>query len=145
MKVYALNVSKGKGVIKRNCKSIKLINNYGVENDSHAGKGDYQVSFFSVEAKDKNSFDEVGFCFSRFIENICTMGLDISKIKVGSTVKVGETVLVVTQAGKECFDNCPVKKFVIDSCEANTHIMFAKVISGGVVYPNDKIEVIQES
>ncbi len=142
MKVYSLNIIKDKGIIKKNLPEINLIENFGIEKDYNAGKNEYQISFFSQEAKDENSFEEVGFCFSRFVENICTEGLDISEINKGDNLKIGDSILEVTKAGKECYETCPVRKFGINICNASKNIMFAKVNKGGIVRPDDGIEII---
>ena len=48
-KIIAVNVSEKKGTQKKNVHSAKLIEDWGIENDAHAGKWHRQVSLLSYE------------------------------------------------------------------------------------------------
>ena len=48
-KVMAVNISEKRGTQKHNVHTVKLIENYGLENDAHAGNWHRQVSLLSYE------------------------------------------------------------------------------------------------
>ena len=48
-KVMAVNISVKRGTQKVNVHTVKLIENYGLENDAHAGNWHRQVSLLSYE------------------------------------------------------------------------------------------------
>lgn len=52
-KVTAVCISEKKGTQKVNVKSAKFIENYGIENDAHAGNWHRQVSLISQDRIDE--------------------------------------------------------------------------------------------
>ena len=74
-----------------------------------------------------------------FAENITTVGLDLVVLPIGSQLRVGETLLEVTQIGKECHTRCAIYHQAGD-CVMPKEGIFAKVITSGVVYSGDAIE-----
>ena len=48
-KVMAVNISVKRGTQKVNVHTVKLIEDYGLENDAHAGNWHRQVSLLSYE------------------------------------------------------------------------------------------------
>ena len=48
-KIIAVNISEKKGTQKKNVHRAKLIEEFGIENDAHAGKWHRQVSLLSYE------------------------------------------------------------------------------------------------
>ena len=106
-KVAAISISKKKGIPKSNVPSAKLIENWGIDGDIHAGKWHRQVSFLAMESIDK--MKAKGLPKLRpgaFAENITTEFLDLPHLRIGSKIRIGETELEITQIGKECHDKC---------------------------------------
>jgi len=52
-KVVAISISRKKGIPKSNIPSAKLIENFGIEGDAHAGNWHRQVSFLAIESIEK--------------------------------------------------------------------------------------------
>ncbi len=52
-RVVAVSVSDHKGVKKANVKTARLLEDYGLENDAHAGKWHRQVSLLAMESFEK--------------------------------------------------------------------------------------------
>ena len=76
-----------------------------------------------------------------FAENITTLGIDISSLPVGSRLQVGDkVVLEISQIGKECHTACAIRRQV-GKCIMPEEGVFARVIQGGVVKPEDQLEV----
>lgn len=142
-RVLAISVSDKKGTLKKNVDSAKLIEDWGIEGDAHAGKWHRQVSFLATESIDK--MREAGLPRLRpgaFAENITTEFINIPMLKIGTIVKIGESAeLQITQIGKECHDKCAIYAQVGD-CVMPREGIFAKVIKSGDIKVDDKIEII---
>ena len=77
-----------------------------------------------------------------FAENINTTGIDLKGLPVGTRLRIGETEVEVTQIGKECHNDCAIKK-AVGKCVMPTEGIFAVVVKEGVVRPGDEIEVLK--
>jgi MOSC domain-containing protein YiiM len=73
-----------------------------------------------------------------FAENITTSGIDLVVLPIGSRLQVGETLLEVTQIGKECHTRCAIY-YQAGDCVMPKEGIFAKVITGGMIRPGDTI------
>ena len=75
-----------------------------------------------------------------FAENIVTHGIELKTLPVGTLLEVGQTLLEVTQIGKECHNDCAIKK-TTGKCVMPTEGIFAIVRREGRIYPGDTITV----
>jgi MOSC domain-containing protein YiiM len=141
-RVVAVSISLEKGVKKTNIRSGKFINNYGLENDAHAGDWHRQVSLLAIESISKIQTKGLDVNPGDFAENITTEGIRIWELPVGTRMKLGEGALVkVTQIGKECHDRCAIFHQVGD-CVMPREGIFVRVIAEGEVKPGDVIQVL---
>lgn len=140
--VVAVNVSSEKGVIKKPVEEITLIEDYGIDGDAHAGKWHRQVSLLAVESIEKmKKAGAENLDYGVFAENITTRGITLHTLKIGTKLKINEAILEVTQIGKECHNSCQIKKIVGD-CVMPREGIFTRVIKGGKIRPEDKIEIL---
>ncbi|MCR4434052.1 MAG: MOSC domain-containing protein [Caldiserica bacterium] len=139
-KVVAVNVSEKKGTKKSNIGKAKILKNFGLEGDAHAGNWHRQVSLLAQESIEK--MRSLGLVLSPgdFAENITTSGIDLLALSVGTKIKIGNVLLEITQKGKECHLGCEIRKLVGD-CIMPREGIFAKVLEGGEIQVGDKIEV----
>jgi cyclic pyranopterin phosphate synthase len=142
-KVVAISISKKKGIPKTNVQSAKLIENFGIEGDIHAGNWHRQVSFLALESIDK--MREKGLPNLRpgaFAENITTEFIELPKLEIGTRMKIGkEAELEITQIGKECHSKCAI--FIkVGDCVMPREGIFAKVIRGGEILVEDEIQIL---
>lgn len=141
--VVAISISKKKGIPKTNVQSAKLIENFGIEGDVHAGNWHRQVSFLALESIDK--MREKGLPNLRpgaFAENITTEFLELPNLEVGTRIKIGKNaILEITQIGKECHSKCAIF-FKVGDCVMPREGIFAKVIRGGEIFVGDEIEIL---
>jgi MOSC domain-containing protein YiiM len=143
-KVLAVNISETKGVPKKAIPEGNFIEDFGLEGDAHAGKWHRQVSLLGKESMSKmKSLNVDGFCTGKFAENLTTEGIVLYELPVGTKLKIGETIHEVTQIGKECHTGCNIRKLVGD-CVMPREGIFTKVLKGGIIKPEDEIEVITE-
>ncbi len=67
-----------------------------------------------------------------FAENILTEGIDLKHLPVGTVLRVGKTRLQVTQIGKECHNDCEIRRLT-GKCVMPTDGIFAIVLTGGTI------------
>jgi MOSC domain-containing protein YiiM len=140
-RIVAVSISTKKGVKKTNILLGNLIENYGLENDAHAGDWHRQVSLLAVESIFKIREKGLDVNPGDFAENITTKGIKLWELPVGTCLKLGKDALVeVTQIGKECHDRCAIYKQVGD-CVMPREGIFVKVLKGGTIGPSDGIQV----
>ena len=139
-RIVAISISTKKGVKKTNIHVGTLIENYGLENDAHAGDWHRQVSLLAIESISKIREKGLDVNPGDFAENITTKGIKLWELPVGTRLKLGEDALVeVTQIGKECHDRCAIFKQVGD-CVMPREGIFVKVLKGGTISPSDDIK-----
>jgi MOSC domain-containing protein YiiM len=144
-RIVAISVSLKKGVKKRNILSGSLIENYGLENDAHAGDWHRQVSLLAIESITKIREKGLEVSPGDFAENITTEGIRLWELPVGTRMKLGEKALVeVTQIGKECHDRCAIFHQVGD-CVMPREGIFIKVLKGGTIGPADGIQILNNN
>lgn len=141
-KVMAICISEKKGTQKRNVHEALFIEDFGLENDAHAGKWHRQVSLLSYEKiqdfKKKGAPVEDG----AFGENLIVSGIDFKNLPVGTRFQCGDVVLEMTQIGKECHSGCEIYKIMGD-CIMPREGVFARVIRGGRIREGDELTVLE--
>ncbi|QSV47068.1 MOSC domain-containing protein [Geobacter benzoatilyticus] len=139
-KVIAVCISKNKGERKTPVESVELRENHGIVGDAHAGEWHRQVSLLAKESIDKMRKLGLDVDSGDFAENITTEGIDLPGLPIGTRLTMGETLLEVTQIGKECHTRCAIYHQAGD-CVMPKEGIFVRVITGGVVRPGDAIEL----
>ncbi len=139
-KVIAVCISKNKGERKTPVESVELRENHGIVGDAHAGEWHRQVSLLAKESIDKMRKLGLDVDCGDFAENITTEGIDLPGLPIGTRLTMGETLLEVTQIGKECHTRCAIYHQAGD-CVMPKEGIFVRVITGGVVRPGDAIEL----
>lgn len=136
--VVAVCISGKKGERKTPVAMTELLENFGLVGDAHAGEWHRQVSLLAVESIAKMRQAGLEVDAGDFAENISTSGIELFTLPVGTRLKVGETVLEVTQIGKECHTRCAIYNQVGD-CVMPREGIFARVLQGGRVQAGDSI------
>lgn len=141
--VVATCVSQRKGERKRPVGELRLVVGLGIEGDAHAGAWHRQVSLLADESVDRMREGGAALAAGDFAENILTRGIAVRELPVGTTLAVGEALLVVTQIGKTCHNDCEIRRLV-GMCVMPTDGVFCVVARGGVVRAGDAIRVLDE-
>ena len=68
------------------------------------------------------------------------VGITLRTLPVGTVLRAGEVRLEVTQIGKECHNDCEIRRMT-GMCAMPTDGIFAVVLNEGVIRPGDQIEV----
>jgi len=141
-RILAVCQSKVKGTAKVDIREGLLLEDYGLQNDAHAGHWPRQISLLSIDSI--NKMKEKGWELKPgdFAENLTVEGIELFRLPRGTKLKIGEEIfLEVTQIGKECHQGCEIRKKVGD-CLMPREGIFARVLKGGRVKVGDSIEVL---
>lgn len=138
--VTAVCISEKKGTRKHAVPSIEVKKDHGIVGDAHAGNWHRQISLLADESVDTMRGKGVELQPGDFAENILTRGIELKILPVGTVLRVGETRLQVTQIGKECHNDCEIRRLV-GTCVMPTQGIFAVVLTEGTIRPGDTISV----
>ena len=137
-RVVAVCISENKGERKTPVDSVELHENHGIVGDAHAGDWHRQVSLLASESIDKMRALGLDVDSGDFAENITTSGIELVSLPIGTRLQIGETLLEVTQIGKECHTRCAIF-YQAGDCVMPKEGIFARVITGGVIKPGDEV------
>ncbi len=141
--VVAVNISERKGIRKHEVPYIELLPHHGIVGDAHAGDWHRQVSLLAEESIDTMRALGLSLTAGAFAENINTIGISLKTLPVGTLLQIGPSVLRVTQIGKECHNDCAIKK-ATGKCVMPTEGIFCEVVIPGRVQKGDRITVLEE-
>jgi len=142
-KVIAVCRSEKKGTKKKDVREGLLRADFGLVGDAHADCCTHrQVSLLAVESIGKMRALGLELNPGDFAENLTTEEIDLISLPVGTRLSVGkQTILEISQIGKECHAGCAIFRQV-GKCIMPKEGVFAKVIKGGHVRAGDLIEVV---
>ena len=142
-KVLAVCISEKKGTEKQNVGSAKFIEDWGIENDSHAGKWHRQVSLLSHEKIEDFRARGAEVIDGAFGENLVVEGYDFRSLPVGTKFRCNDVVLELTQIGKECHSGCAIFQ-KMGECIMPREGVFTRVLHGGTISVGDTMEILKE-
>lgn len=134
--VKAVCISLKRGTAKKNIHESELIKDFGIKNDAHGGNWHRQVSLISAEKIFQFNKSGGNVKDGDFGENLIVEGIDFKSLPVGTLLKCNESVLEISQIGKDCHSHCEIFKRVGD-CIMPREGVFAKVIKGGYIKEGD--------
>ena len=139
--VLSVNISEHRGTRKRPVDSAELLENWGLKSDAHAGPGKRQVSLLAIESVDKIR-ERVPFKLRAgdFAENILTRGICLHTLPIGTRLIIGDSVLEITQIGKECHNDCEIRR-TSGICVMPHEGVFAAVVKHGIIRKGDGVYV----
>ena len=140
--VVAVCISTVKGVPKKEVTEIEVRKDHGIVDDAHAGNWHRQISLLGDESVEKMRKTLPGLKHGAFAENIVTKGLTLYELPVGTKLRVGPTLLQVTQIGKQCHNDCAIKK-ATGECVMPREGIFAIVLEEGRIRAGDRIEIVE--
>jgi len=139
-RIIATCISDAKGERKRPVASVTLREDHGIVGDGHAGPGHRQVSLLASESIAKMQALGLDVDKGDFAENLTTAGLELPSLPIGTRLRVGQTLLEVTQIGKECHTRCAIYHQAGD-CVMPKEGIFARVLQGGTLRAGDSLVV----
>ena len=142
-KLMGICISDIRGIQKSAVDSAILIENYGIEQDAHAGDWHRQVSLLSYEKIQEFNARGAEVTDGAFGENLIISGIDLAALPIGTCMRCGDAELEVTQIGKECHSHCQIYH-KMGECIMPRQGIFAKVLRGGTIRKGDEIILLNE-
>ena len=136
-------ISELKGTQKHEVPQAELIEEWGVEGDAHAGKWHRQVSLLGLQQIEDFRAKGADVKFGAFGENLIVDGYRMKTLPVGTRLTVGDTLLEITQIGKECHSHCQIYD-KMGYCIMPVEGVFARVLKGGTIRCGDEISIIDK-
>jgi len=135
--VLSVNVSEKKGTIKVPVNEITVTKN-GIAGDAHSGDWNRQVSILGLNSIEKFiRATNRKTSYGEFAENITVSGINLDNCMPLNSFKIGDTLLEITQIGKECHgSSCAIYKEV-GNCIMPKEGIFTRVINPGIIRPGD--------
>ena len=138
-RIVAVCVSRNKGEKKTPVAQVELRPGHGIVGDAHAGNWHRQVSLLAIESIRKMQGMGLTVDAGDFAENLTTEGVELVTLPLGAGVRIGGTLLEITQIGKECHTRCAIYDQA-GECVMPKEGVFARVVKGGKVQAGDRIE-----
>jgi len=139
--VFRLSVSAVKGKKRQNVGRV-TVTLEGIEGDAHADTI-RALSLLPYESYEMLMYNGLNVNPGDFGENITTLCMDFEELSVGTKMALGDTVVIeVVQVGKDCHNDCVMKRTVGD-CLVPCGALFARVITGGELNEGDSIRIIK--
>lgn len=142
-RVTSVNISEKKGTMKHEVPEIRLRLRHGIVGDAHAGDWHRQISMLAEESVSRMREKLPQLKPGAFAENINTEGILLKELPVGTRLRVGETIVEVTQIGKECHNDCAIRR-AAGECVMPTEGIFVIVVQEGTVRAGDAIEILKQ-
>ncbi len=142
-RVLAVCISENKGERKKPVCEVSVRENHGIVGDAHAGDWHRQISLLAMESINKMRDKGLDVTTGDFAENITTEGIELPSLPIGTRLAIGETLTEVTQIGKECHTRCAIYHQAGD-CVMPREGIFVKVIRGGTIRCDDRIEIVEK-
>lgn len=144
-KIISVCRSDRKGISKSPVSFGVLEIGIGLVDDAHAGSSaNREVSLLAMESIEKINSEGFHFKPGDFAENLTTGGIELITLRIGTHLQIGkEAMLEITQIGKKCHTGCAIYQEA-GKCIMPREGIFARVIHGGLVKPEDKIQVLDK-
>ena len=141
--IRSLCISEVRGTKKHPIEEAKLVKDWGIEGDAHAGNWHRAVSLLSYEKYEeaRTRFLAAGHKELEpgdFAENIMVEGIDFAKLPIGIRFRCGDAILRMTQIGKECHDHCAIY-YSVGRCVMPESGYFCEVETPGTVRVGDEV------
>lgn len=140
-KLIGICVSEKRGTQKQEIGQARLISDWGIEGDAHAGDWHRQVSLLSYEKIEEFRRRGADVTNGAFGENLIVEGYNLRTLPIGTRFEIGDAVLEMTQIGKECHSHCEIYHKMGD-CIMPREGVFAVVLSGGEIHAGDEVRMI---
>lgn len=121
----------------------RLITDFGLEGDRHAGRELRQVSILNAETVLELASAGMGVQPGDLGENITVSGVAVMELPDGARLRIGpEAELEITGDRPACRELLGVHKDALKAMLGRTGKM-ARVLRGGVVRPGDSVELLE--
>jgi len=141
-RLVSVNTSAEKQFRKLPRSEARLVANFGLEGDRHAGRPDRQVSILNVETVDELARRGMPVQPGVLGENITVEGVQVMQLADGARLRIGDAELEITGDRPTCREMLEVHRDALKAMRGRAGKM-ARVVRGGTVRPGDPIELLE--
>ena len=134
-------ISDRKGIAKHEIASARLLPDYGLQGDAHAGAWHRQISLLNQADIDFMRAKGLILSPGAFGENLVIDRLDTDLFGIGTRLKIRDVLLEITQIGKVCHTRCAIY-YATGDCIMPRSGLFARVLAGGPVAAGMAVELL---
>ena len=141
LKITGLAIYEAKGALGIHKEKLRLEADRGIEGDMYARGGDRQLTIADTRLETCPEELVIGkLCGRKFKANILADNILEADISAGDVFAVGDAVIEISAAQKECFpDSCEIAA-AGDVCALKTGSLFARVLKSGEIHIGDCFE-----
>ncbi len=122
----------------------RLVADFGLEGDRHAGRPLRQVSILNAETVNELAQRGMPVAPGVLGENITVEGVQVMQLVDGSRLRIGDAELEITGDRPSCREMLEVHTDALKAMTGRAGKM-ARVVKGGLVRPGDLIELIGDA
>ena len=140
-RLVSVNTSAVKQFRKLPRSEGRLVANFGLEGDRHAGRPDRQVSILNAETVDELAQRGMPVEPGILGENITVEGVAVMQLHDGARLRIGQAELEITGDRPACREMLEIHADALKAMVGRAGKM-ARVVRGGTIRPGDPIELI---
>ena len=140
-RLVSVNTNTEKQFRKVPRREARLVADFGLEGDRHAGRPERQVSILNAETVDELARAGMPVEPGILGENITVEGVPVMELHDGARLRIGQAELEITGDRPTCREMLEVHVHALKAMTGRAGKM-ARVVRGGTVRPGDPIEVI---
>lgn len=140
-RLVSVNANQAKEFRKYPQAAGRLIPDFGLEGDRHAGRPRRQVSLLNAETIEELAATGMTVSPGVFGENLTIEGVPVMELPTGARLRVGEAVLEITGERPACRDMLAIHRDALKAMIGRAGRM-ARVVAGGTIRAGDPIEVV---
>ena len=143
-RLVSVNTSAEKQFRKLPRTEARLVADFGLEGDRHAGRPDRQVSILNAETVDELAQRGMPVEPGILGENITVAGVPVMQLHDGARLRIGQAELEITGDRPACREMLEIHADALKAMVGRAGKM-ARVVRGGTIRPGDPIELVPDA
>lgn len=140
-RLVSVNSNKRKEFRKLPRAEARLLTDFGIEGDRHAGRPERQVSILNAETVSELAERGMPVVPGVLGENITVEGVSVMDLAQGERLRIGEAELEITGDRPACKEMLEIHADALKAMVGRAGKM-ARVVKGGTIRPGDDVELI---
>jgi MOSC domain-containing protein YiiM len=143
-RLVSVNTNAAKEFRKVPQAEARLVTNFGLEGDRHAGRPERQVSILNAETVSELAGRGMPVEPGILGENITVEGVPVMQLAEGARLRIGDAELEITGDRPACREMLEIHADALKAMVGRAGKM-ARVVRGGTVRPGDPIELVGDA